>query len=107
MSAKRSDGQAVDVVLTAAATKDGLYVVDGFFGIAMQDGVSGDTIALEIAQVENEIVVGSGVTAAKGDVLYVSTAGVVTNTDTDKAFLKVTVAKDSNNVVWGILLPQA
>lgn len=107
MSAKRSDGQAVDVVLTKTVTKDGYYVEDGFFGFAMQDGVSGETIALEIAQVENEIVIDQGVTALKGDVLYINVSGEVTNSNTDKPFMKVTVEKDANNVVWGILLPQA
>ncbi len=108
MSAKRSDGKAVDVTLTSTVLKDSVVVADGFFGIAMQNGSSGDQIALEIDQVENEVVVPEGVTAAKGDVLYITSAGVITNTSSgNKAFLKVTAAKDSNNVVWGVLLPQA
>jgi len=106
METLRSDGKAVDVVVAKAIVKGDVVVAEGFFGIAMNDAASGDTIAIEVAQREHELVVGSGITAAKGAILYVSAAGVITNTNSDKAFLKVTVAKDSNNYVWGILLPQ-
>lgn len=74
----------------------------------MQDAVSGETIALEIAQREHEINIGS-VAGAKGAILYITAAtGAITATaGSGKApFAKVTVAKDSNNVVWAVLLPQ-
>ena len=105
----RSDGSAVDITVEATVTKGDVVSKEGFAGIAMQDAVSGETIALEIAQREHELNVGS-LTAAKGDVLYVVTAtGALSNTDdgTTKPFCKVTVAKDSGNVVWAILLPQS
>lgn len=101
-----SDGKAVEVVLTADTTKGTPVLLDGFHGITMADGDSGETVAIEIAQREHEIVVEAGVTATKGSILYIDTDGVVGNTNTDRAFMKVTVAKDANNVVWGILLPQ-
>ena len=52
----RSDGKAVDVTVNATITKGDAVSQDGFQGIAMQDAVSGETIALEIAQREHEIV---------------------------------------------------
>jgi len=104
----RSDGNAVDVTVVTTVTKGDVVSVEGFAGIAMQDAVSGEEIALEISQREHEINVG-GIAAAKGAVLYVVTAtGALSVTDdgTTKPFCKVTVAKDSNNYVWAILLPQ-
>lgn len=103
----RSDGKAVEVTLLETKAKGSLVLLEGFFGITMQSGSSGDTVAIEIAQRENELLVPADVTAGKGDILYISSAGVITNTNTDTPFLKVTKAKDANNYVWGILLPQA
>lgn len=105
----RSDGKAVDVVVSADVTKGDPVVAQGWHGIAMADAASGDTVALEVASREHELVVDSGVVAAKGDVLYITPDGVLDDTSNSGAnapFIKVTVAKDSNNVVWGILLPQ-
>lgn len=102
-----SDGKAVEVTLLAATPKDRVVVLDGFFGITMTAGSSGDTVAIEIAQREHEIVLPTGLTAAKGDILYITPAGVIDDSASgNKAFLKVTQAKDENDVVWGILLPQ-
>jgi predicted RecA/RadA family phage recombinase len=104
-----SDGKAIDVTLAAATTKGTLVVAQGWVGIALADGGIGDTIAIEVER-EHEIVVPGGVTAAKGDILYVpTTAGnaVVTNTATNnKAFGKVTVAKNAANAVTFKFLPQ-
>lgn len=101
-----SDGKAVEVVLTGTTEKGTPVLLDGFHGITMEDGTSGETVAIEIAQREHEIVVGASITAAKGDILYIQTNGTVNNTASGRAFMRVTVAKDANNVVWGILLPQ-
>jgi hypothetical protein len=73
----------------------------------MADGSSGDTIAIEIALREHEIEVGAGITAAKGDILYIDTSGDITNDSGDTPFMKVTSAKDANNIVWGVLLAQS
>jgi predicted RecA/RadA family phage recombinase len=103
-----SDGKAIDVVLAEDTTKGTLVVAEGWVGIALADGAADDTIAIEVER-EHEIVVPSGVTAAKGDILYVEDTdgnGVVTNTDTDKAFGKVTVAKNAANAVTFKFLPQ-
>lgn len=103
----RSDGKAVDVTVDAAVEKGDVVLAQGFHGIAMGDAASGEEVALEIALREHEINVGS-VTAAKGATLYLTPAGAITATaSTNRPFLKVTVAKDANNYVWGVLLPQS
>lgn len=110
----RSDGKAVDVTLGAAfankpVTKGDLIVAEGWCGIAMHDGVKGDTIAIETTQREFVLPVGA-IAAAKGAVLYadLSADGPVTLvTDNSKTpVIKVTKAKDANNNVWAKLLPQ-
>jgi len=104
-----SDGNAVNVTLSQTVTKGQPVYAEGFHGVAMTDGVSGDTIAIETTTREFEHEVGAGVTAAKGDILYITTDGtdVVDATDTERPFGKVTVAKDANNVVWYKLLENA
>jgi hypothetical protein len=75
----------------------------------MGAGSSGDVVACEIAQREHEITVPAEVTGTLGAILYLdASTGALTNTDTSNIpFMKVTVAKDANNIVWGVLLPQA
>jgi len=102
----RSDGKAVEITLTELTTKGTPVRVDGFMGILMASGSSGDIVAIEIAQRVHEMTVGVGVTAAKGDILYIAEDGTVDNTNTERAFCKIVRAKDSNNIVWGLLLPQ-
>jgi hypothetical protein len=104
----RSDGKAVNVTYSRATpkAKGNPELLDEFHGILMQSASSGDEVALEIAQREHEITVGAGITAAKGDILYIDTDGAITNTNSDRPFMKVTVAKDASNIVWGIILPQ-
>lgn len=109
MDTLRSDGNAVEVTAPdAGCDKGDVIVANDFFGIAMVDADSGETLAIEIAQREHEIAIPADVAAAKGAILYLTAAGVIDDEASgNKAFLKVTVAKDSNNYVWGILLPQA
>lgn len=110
MDSFRGDGKAVNVTYTGEAPiAKGLPLYqDGFYGMTMGAASSGERVAIEIAQREHEIVIGSGVAAAKGAILYIHTDNTVDATASGgKPFMKVTVAKDSNNVVWGILLPQA
>jgi predicted RecA/RadA family phage recombinase len=103
----RSDGKAVDVTVSAVVTKGDVVLAQGFHGIAMADAASGEDVALEIALREHEVNVGA-TAAAKGAVLYLTPAGAITATSSsNRPFLKVTVAKDSNNIVWGVLLPQS
>lgn len=108
-SSLRSDGKAVDIAYNYSTPKEkgNPVLIDGFHGILMDNASSGETVAIEIATREHEITVPGGVTAAKGAILYITSAGVITNTKSgNRAFLKVTEAKDSNNIVWGVILPQ-
>lgn len=102
----RSDGKAVDLDITSDVEKGDIVVAESWHGIAQHDASSGETVAVEIAAREHEIEVGEGITAAKGDILYVDSNGDITDDSGDTAFMKVTSAKDANNIVWGILLPQ-
>jgi len=103
----RSDGRAVEVVATKTVAKGDPVLAESWHGIAMGAAASGETVALEIAAREHEINVG-GVAAAKGAILYLdaSTGAVTATSSGNRPFIKVTVAKDANNYVWGILLPQ-
>jgi predicted RecA/RadA family phage recombinase len=103
----RSDGKAVDVTAPdAGCTKGDVLLIDGFHGIAMKSAASGTKVALEIAQREHEINIGS-VVAAKGAVLYLTAAGAISaDSSGNRAFFKVTKAKNSGNYVKGIILPQ-
>lgn len=105
MANLRSDARSVTVTAPEDITKDSVVVAEGWFGIAMADADSGDSVALAVDQREYEIDVDS-LTAAKGDILYIDADGALTNTDTDFPFAKVTVAKDSNNIAWVKLLEQ-
>lgn len=103
-STKRSDGNSVDVVLAGAAVHGQPVYAQGWHGIAQTDGATGDTIALDLVG-EYELNVGA-LAAAKGAILYLTTGGALSVTNTDRPFAKVTVAKDSNNICWAKLLPQ-
>lgn len=101
-----SDGKAIDITLQHDKSKDEPYVWNGFHGFLMADGVSGDEVAMEIAQREHMINVG-GVTANVGDILYLTANGTVTATSSGntKAF-KCTSTKDSQNNVTVLNLAQ-
>lgn len=114
---KRSDGKAVLVEAVSAFDK-GTFVrkhrgVDSsWFGFACQDAVSGDKVNLTIAPYEFELIIPADVEAACGAILYIEKdTGEITDESTKEEennipFMKITGAKDENNVVWGILLPQ-
>lgn len=112
---KRSDGKAVQVTAVSSFDKGTLVrkhrgITTDWYGFACEDAVSGDNVELTIAPYEFEFIVPSGVTGAFGDILYFdpSNGDIIDGAidDGDVPFAKVTVAKDSNDVVWAILLPQ-
>lgn len=104
----RSDGGAVNVTVTdpSVVKKGDPCYIEGFHGVAMGYASSGEEVSLEIAQREHEFTIASGVVGNKGMVLYIDTDGVISNDNSNRPFCKVTVAKDSNNVILAILLPQ-
>jgi len=101
----RSDGKAVVVLLSSTKSKGDFTLVQGFHGTVMNDGVSGQEVALEIAQRVVEVNIGS-LTGAKGEIIYMNGAGVLTNTNTDRPVLKVVKAKNAGNYVQALVLPQ-
>jgi len=113
---KRSDGKAVLVEAVSAFDK-GTFVRKNrgvnvsWYGFACEDAESGDQVNLDISASEFELVIPADVDAAVGAILYITKdTGEITDEEGEDMenvmFMKVTVAKDNNNVVWGIQLPQ-
>lgn len=112
-----SDGKAVNVALTATVVSSQVAVIEGWLGITSNSGVSGDTIALNIDQREYQLEVPAALAVAKGATVYITIATITGHTPQDAAYttvagagkvalLKATQAKDANNIVTGILLPE-
>jgi hypothetical protein len=110
-----SDGKAVNVDLLYAVVKDAVIYVEGWLGIAGEDGASGDTIALIADNREWQVEVPTGLSVSKGDILYITVATVTGHYPDDEAyttsagggkvaFLKATADKDANDIVTGIML---
>lgn len=113
--AKVSDGKSVTVTVPEKTViqAQNFYLLDGFFGVAAQsvttDAGQTDEVNLTIEQAEYEtdnIVTTESFN--KGDKIYWdSTAGKFTaTTGTNRLVGRVTQPKDTNNVIWFILLPQ-
>ncbi len=110
-----SDGQAVNVTLTAAVVKGTVIVVEGWLGIAGETGAAGEQIALICDNREYQFYVPAGLAVAKGAIVYITLATVTGHYPDDAAyvaapaagavaFFKATAAKDANNMVPGIML---
>jgi len=110
-----SDGKAVHVNLLYTVSVHELLVVEGWVGIAGEDGVSGDMIALSVDDREYQFTVPSGLAVAKGAIVYLEVADLTGHKPDDTAYtttagagkvalFKATAAKDVNNVVTGIML---
>lgn len=112
-----SDGLSVDVDLLYEVDANQLVVVDGWLGIAEVDGESGDTIALNVDLREYQLTVPSGLSVAKGEIIYIEIADLTGHDIDDSAYStsagsgkvalgKATTEKDVNNVVTFIMFPQ-
>lgn len=110
-----SDGKAVNVNLLYTVAKDAVVYVDGWLGFSGDSGDSGDTIALTADNREYQVLVPSGLSVSKGDILYITIATVTGHYPDDeayttsagagkRAFIKATAAKDANNVVTGVMI---
>lgn len=122
MGRKISDGQSVKVTVPASTVieQGKFYVLDGFFGMAVQSVTTGagetSQAILNIEQAEYET---SQITAAdafnKGDKVYWNASAKLLTTapnndasgnPQNRPVGRVTAAKDANNVIWFVLGPQ-
>ncbi len=110
-----SDGKAVNVGLLYTVAKGQPIVAEGWLGLAGGDGDSGDTIALVADNREYQFLVPSGLSVSKGAIVYITVATITGHYPDDEAyttsagsgkvaFFKATAAKDSNNIVTGVML---
>lgn len=112
---KISDGKSVKVTVpeNTSIKAQQFYLLDGFFGMAMENiiTVSGETeeltLSIEQAEYETDNIVTTE-SFKVGELIYWnSTSKKFTATKGENRLVgKVTVAKDSNNVIWFLLLPQ-
>ena len=111
-----SDGQSVMLTVTATVAADRVAVVDGWVGVTNGSGNSGDLVALGLDLVERQLIVPSGLSPAIGDIIYITIATITGHYPDDAAYTtsagagkvalgKVTVAKDANDVLEYITLP--
>lgn len=112
MGRKVSDGQSVRVTIpVSTVVSTGQFrLFSGWFGMVIQTVTTGGSetadIILDIEQCEYET---SQITVAdafaKGDLVYwvTGTSLLTTTASTNRLVGRVTVAKDSNNVIWMLL----
>lgn len=114
---KISDGKSIKVTVPENTTIEAskFYMFDGFFGCAMQSVTTGAgetaEIVLNIEQAEYETdQINTADAFNKGDLVYYDAANKVLTTNdgggANRKVGRVTVSKDTNNVIWFILGPQ-
>lgn len=111
-----SDGKAVNVTLNNGAVNKGAVIVaEGWVGIAGEDALSGETLALIVDDREHQFIVPVGLAVAKGAIVYITVATITGHYPDDEAYtttagagkvalFKATAAKDAVNMVPGIML---
>lgn len=110
------DGQSVTLTITATVIISQVAVIDGWLGVTNGSGDSGTLISLDIGLVGRQLIVPSGFDPSLGDIIYVTIATITGHTPDDAAYTntagagkialgKVTVAKDDNDVLEYITLP--
>ena len=110
-----SDGKSVTVTLSAALDKNQVAYVEGWLGIANQDGANGEPITLSVDRREYQFTVPAALAVSKGATVYVDVADLTGHIPDDTAYytaadtgrvalFKATAAKDANNVVTGMLI---
>lgn len=113
--AKISDGKSVKVVVPENTTIEAqqFYLLGGFFGVAAQAVTTGEgqtneiTLTIEQAEYETDNIVTTEAFNQGDKIYWDDTAKKFTVTaGTNRLVGRVTQPKDSNNVIWFILLPQ-
>lgn len=111
-----NDGKAIPVTLSYPTGKDAVAYVGGWLGITNRSGKSGDVVALTIDDRVYQFTVPSTLTVNPGDRVYIILASVgAAHEPPDNAYsttsgagryplFEAVEAKDSNNVVKGVLL---
>jgi len=110
-----SNGKSIEVTLSHTVAAQRMVYVDGWGGVAMGDGDSGDTVALDISEAEYQFEVPAGLTVENGDTVYIDTTdltghypdgtGWATSSGSNLIpFFKATSGKDANNIVTGVLV---
>ncbi len=110
-----SDGDALDVDLTATVTAKQVIYVDGWLGVAVEAGESGDTVALDISAREYQFTVPTALSVSKGDTVFIDTAQVTGHSPDGAGYAKATGAgliplfkatadQDANDIVTGVLV---
>lgn len=106
---KISDGKSVRVVADEAIEEGNFYLINGFFGMAIQSVVAGEDaiLSIEQAEYESDQIKTEEVFAVGTTIYYDDELKKLTETaGTNRKVGRVTAAKDSNNVIWFILGPQ-
>lgn len=106
---KISDGKSVRVTADKGVEEGKFYLVNGFFGMAVQSAETGEELVLSIEQAEYETdQINTEDAFAVGTTIYYDTTNsVLTETEgTNRIVGRVTAGKDTNNVIWFILGPQ-
>lgn len=112
-----SDGKAVNVDLTSTVAKNQLAYVDAWLGIASDDGVSGDAIALSIDEREYQIQVPTALAVVKGEEIWIDVTDLTGHIPDSTAYYKATGAnrvrffkatsdQDANDIVTVKMLQQ-
>ena len=122
-----SDGRSVTVDLLYTVNAKAVAYVDGWLGISVQSGDSGEAIALSVDQREYQFTIPPSLDPAKGAIVYIDTANMdgtyqhtpardtngytLTPSATTIALCKTTTAvwddpDGTNDAVKGILLSQ-
>lgn len=106
---KISDGKSVRVAANEAVEEGKLYLIGGFFGMAVQSVGAGEDVVLSIEQAEYETdQINTEEAFAVGTTIYYDEVlkKLTETPGTNRKVGRVTAAKDTNNVIWFILGPQ-
>lgn len=109
------DGKATDVSLLYTVAKGAVTYAEGHLGLALGDGVSGDTIAIANDDRTYNFTVPTGLTVTKGMIVYITVATTTGHYPDDEAyttsagagkwaFFKANADKDANDIVTGTMI---
>lgn len=116
MARKVSDGNSIKVTVPENTTivQGNFYLLDGFFGMAVRGVTTGAgetaqvVLNIEEAEYETSQINTNDAFAVGAKVYYDSTTGLLTTTADNNRFVGVvTQAKDSNNVIWFMFMPNS